>query len=153
MPYNADFEIPATKAIPRPLKDAPLGSYFCGVFAPGGLIAWRPGREGTTPKRFVLEWTCYEAFPFDQYEGEELGLIFEQPVFHVQPNTAYPISDVGARGPGDLITNGDVIAMVAGPPGEQVAYNVRAGTSSAPLVGYKGWRMFIDGQHIFTKLP
>lgn len=154
MPYNADFEIPTGLCIHRSISEAPKGSLFLGLAGLSGLIGWRPGPAGTNPSSVAIEWTCYEVRDVPPFPDEsELGLIFEDPIFRVQPNTAYDLADQGARSAGDLVTNGDIIAMIAGPRSRELVYNLRGGTSNAPFMAYKGWRMFVGDQHIFTKLP
>ena len=153
MPYNVDFRVPVSRSIYYPASEAPFGSLMMPLMGDSGFVCWRPGKAGEEPIKMVCEWTTYVALPLTGKSADEPSLVFPDPEILVDPATAYDPMDEGARGIGDLVTNGDMV-MISAWTAEQkmLGFLLRAGASKAPRVAYRGWDIWVDGQHIFTKL-
>lgn len=154
MPYNIDFRVPVSRARYQPASEAPFGSLIMPVLGASGFICWRPGEAGSLPIKMVCEWTTYTALPLDEATGGEPSLIYLEPEILVDPATAYDPADTEARAIGDIITNGETVIISAWTAEQKMlGFLVKSGTSKAAPVGFRGWDIRVDGQHIFTKLP
>lgn len=151
MPFNSEFVVPIAAAIPEQVAAAPQGSLTLPIMGPSSLICAGKGGKPVFP----VELTTFSAYlPDENFPDDEIGLVFKEPQIFVEPASSYPANDKAAWSPGDLMTNGDTIAIIAMTPenGLQRCL-IKEGASGAPLMLFKGWHIRIDGQFLFTKLP
>lgn len=151
MPFNSEFVVPVAKAIPEKVAAAPQGSLTLPIMGPSSLIC---AGQGGKPL-FPVELTTFSAYlPDEDFPDDEIGLVFKEPQISVEPASSYPANDKASWSPGDLMTNGDTIAIIAMTPENGLQRcRIKEGESKAPSVLYKGWHVRIDGQLLFTKLP
>lgn len=151
MPYNVDFLLPIERVQIENVEDAPQGSLTFPVMGPNSLVC----ASADPRKTFFVELTTFSIHGFDSDERDGAnGIVWREPKILVDPASIYVTSDQAAWSAGDIITNGEMIAIVAaGPEGRLVRCRFKPSDSVRPAALFKSWHIVVEGQRIFTKLP
>jgi hypothetical protein len=123
------------------------------LLAPSGLVGWMPGEEVARPARIYIDLTTYSLGFLSSLEGER-GLIFNDPVFEIDPATMVDPNDQGSLVPGLLLTNGSGIRLLGMNREQKVsAINLKGSTTDDVWLAYLGWSVKIADRLAFYKIP
>jgi len=147
MPLIDGLWVPADAGTIRSLWDArPLSLVY--LFDGGEYLGGMLGPDGVKTALRLDDWKAKRMS--DAIEGADLGLVVPVTV-EVKPEHSFLIDDSEKLEIGCAVVNGEALAFVGASDGKPYLANVKATADRGPRIGYRSWRLLVDGAVAYVK--